>query len=179
MKAAHIDRLLLFFFILVHFLFSLHPGVWLGDRLQRLWRDRQRGLAVCSWFSGVGFTSRFSKPPALSPQTVCSFRILKNTNLASNFLCEMFWPPHRQRVTPPTKNAESLTVETVKQNKIERKISAKNTRIYLKPAVSKCASTNVQFVSFNTSSLSQCRSYHGHKTMKDFVRRRRWARYYK
>lgn len=22
------------------------------------------------------------------------------------------------------------------------------------------------------------RSYHGHKTMKDFVRRRRWARYY-
>lgn len=27
--------------------------------------------------------------------------------------------------------------------------------------------------------ISPCRSYHGYKTMKDFVRRRRWARYYK
>lgn len=28
-------------------------------------------------------------------------------------------------------------------------------------------------------SISLRRSYHGYKTMKDFVRRRRWARYYK
>lgn len=31
---------------------------------------------------------------------------------------------------------------------------------------------------FVNSIICFVRSYHGHKTLKDFVRRRRWARYY-
>lgn len=50
------------------FLFPRHPGVWLGHRLQCLRRDWQRGLAVCSWFSSVGFSSHSSKTPAVLPR---------------------------------------------------------------------------------------------------------------
>lgn len=41
-----------------HFPCLLFLGVWLGYRLQRLRGDRQRRLAIRSWFSSVGFPSK-------------------------------------------------------------------------------------------------------------------------
>lgn len=97
-----------------HFPCLLFSGVRMGYRLQRVWRDGQRRLAICSWFSSVGFICRSWNP------TCC-------------FTCFKLW----------------------------------SWFLYL--------SCN----SFFRFPVCLCRSYHGYKTMKDFVRRRRWARYYK
>lgn len=94
----------------------IFAGVWLGCRLQCFWRNRQRRLAVCSWFSSVCFLFCFVLSWFLKPFCVC-------------------WPT----------------------------LCCSHSYII----------SNSPFLSF-----SLFRSYHGYKTMKDFVRRRRWARYY-